>query len=252
MFKPVPVKRAYENIVTRIEQTILDGHFQVGAQLPSERELAEEFAVSRVVIREAVRNLEARGVVEVRHGSGTYVKALPGTMIEQSLTLLLRLEEASLLDLYVVRQALELVSAPRAAQYATTEEIEQLRQCLSDLQELATYAGDSDEAYLAFIEKDTAFHCLVAEASHNLPLATILQSILPLMNSGRLEIMKQANGANGTSNRRPLGNRHEPGQIVDELNGVFTAIVNRDPKAAEHFIYLHLQRAIAGYQHLKR
>ena len=252
MFTPVPVKRAYENIVDRIEQTILDGHFQIGDQLPSERELAEEFAVSRVVIREAVRNLEARGVVEVRHGSGTYVKALPGTIIEQSLTLLLRLEEASLLDLYVVRQALELVSAPRAAQYATAEEIDQLSRCLSDLRELAKDAGHSDNAYLAFIEKDADFHCLIAQASHNLPLATILQSILPLMNSGRLEIMKQTNGRDEATKRRPLGNRHEPGQIVEELSAIYTAIVNRDPKAAEHFIYLHLQRAIAGYQDLKR
>ena len=249
MFKPIPVKRAYENIVLRIERAITEGQLQIDDQLPSERELAEEFGVSRVVIREAIRNLEARRVVEVRHGSGTYIKAVPDPTIEQSLTLMLKLEEASLLDLYVVRQALELVSAPRAAQYATPEEVQTLRQCLEDLLSLSKDASDSEEAYLAFIDKDTDFHHLMAEASHNLPLVTLLEAVLPLMNLGRLEIIRQAN-VSDKEGWKTLHSRHQPEQITEELTNIFNAIASHDPKAAEHFIYLHLQHAIAGFHDL--
>src|SRR5688572_20217020 len=118
IFQSVAPERAYQVIVSQIERQITNGNLHEGDQLPGERELAEQFGVSRVVIREAMRNLQARNLVEVRHGSGTFISGKPGDTLTQSLTLLLKLEESSLLDLYVVRQALELVAAPRAAQYA--------------------------------------------------------------------------------------------------------------------------------------
>lgn len=250
MFEPIDAKRAYESIVSRIERTILDGHFQLGDQLPSERDLASEFGVSRVVIREAIRNLEARGIVKVRHGSGTYVKAKPGPAISKSLTLLLKLEEASLLDLYVVRQALELVSAPRAAQFATSEDIEALRRCLGEISDLAERGIDTEEKYLALIEKDTEFHLLMAEASHNLPLATLLDAILPLMNSTRRVILGRVTES-GERGYVSLYVRHRPEQIAEELRHLLNAIIDRDPSAAEHFIYQHLQNARAGFRDLQ-
>lgn len=245
VYQPAITMRAYENIVTQIEQTITGGRLQVGDQLPSERELAEQFQVSRVVIREAIRNLEARGIVEVRHGSGTYIKGVPGSTLTQPLTLLLKLEEASLLDLYVVRQALELVSAPRAAQYATPEDITGLRTCLEEMSHLLKQEIRSEEDFRVFSDKDCEFHRLMARASHNLPLETLLSAILPLVMSGRAEIISRTGGF------QQFIVRSERENVYQEHTHIVNAIANRDPKAAEHFTYLHLQRSMATFRDLE-
>jgi len=245
VYQPVTTTRAYENIAAQIEQTITSGQLRVGDQLPGERELAEQFEVSRVVIREAMRNLEARGIVEVRHGSGTYVRSIPSPAVTQSLTLLLELEEASLLDLYVVRQALELVAAPKAAQYATPEEIAALRNCLEEMAPLVKQGIHSEDSFRAFSTKDEEFHRLIAKASHNMPLATLLNAILPLVMSGRLEIINRTGGFQRFIARSGRENAHE------EHANIVNAIANRDPKAAEHFVYQHLQRSMATYRDLE-
>lgn len=244
-YQPVTTTRAYESITTQIEQTISSGQLQVGEQLPGERELAEQFGVSRVVIREAMRNLEARAIVEVRHGSGTYVKSIPSPALAQSLTLLLELEEASLLDLYVVRQALELVAAPMAAQHATPEEIATLRKCLEEMATLVEQGIHSEEGFCAFSTKDEELHRLVAQASHNMPLVTLLDAILPLVMSGRREIINRTGGFQRFIARSGRENAHE------EHTDIVNAIANRDPKAAEHFVYHHLQRSMTTYRDLE-
>ena len=103
VFEQIAPTRAYEDIVQQIEQAVSDGVFEVGDQLPGERELAIQFGVSRVVVREAMRTLEATGVVEVRRGSGTFITRVPSRFLTQSLTPLVELEGASLLELYEVR-----------------------------------------------------------------------------------------------------------------------------------------------------
>ena len=87
VFQPIAPPRAYEEIVEQIERAISDGVVRVGDRLPGEREMAVQFGVSRVVVREALRTLEARGLVEVRRGSGTFVLRLPSRFLSQSLTL---------------------------------------------------------------------------------------------------------------------------------------------------------------------
>src|SRR5579862_362904 len=105
--QPVEKTRSYEQIVTQIEEMIREGHFQIGDRMPSERALAEQFQVSRVVVRESIRHLEARKIVEVLQGSGTYVRRIPTQTLAQNVTFLLELEKSSFVDLMVVRQALE-------------------------------------------------------------------------------------------------------------------------------------------------
>ena len=245
MFEPIAITRAYENIVAQVEAAIIEGNLAVGDQLPGERELAEQFEVSRVVIREATRNLEARGIVEVRRGSGTYVKSIPSPALTRSLTLLLKLEEASLLELYVVRQALELVSASAAAQHATSEEIAALRTCLEEMSRLLEQEISSEDDFRVFSDKDTEFHLLIAQASHNLPLETLLSAILPLVMSGRAEIISRTGGF------QQFIVRSEPQNAYEEQTHIVNAIANRDPKAAEHFTYLHLQRSVATFRDLE-
>ena len=236
MYQRIDSQRAYEKIVEQIEQSIRDGQLLVGSQLPGERELAEQFGVSRVVVREATRYLESRGVVEVRHGSGTYVRGL-----SQSLTLSLQLQEASLVELYVVRQALELVSAPRAGQYATAEQIAALRKCLEDMTVMIERGIHTDDDYWDFSVKDQEFHLLIAEASNNHPLLNLLQAMLPLFTSGRAQILRRTGGLGQFITPERLNLVHE------EHANIGTAISNRDMKAAEQFMLWHLQRSMAAW-----
>jgi GntR family transcriptional repressor for pyruvate dehydrogenase complex len=244
IYQPIATPRAYEGIVSQIEQMIANNQIKVGDQLPGERDLAEKFGVSRIVIREAIRTLQARGVIEVRHGSGTFVKGTPDDTLARSLTLLLELEETSLLDLYVVRQALEVVAAPRAAQYATAPEIAALRECLARMEETIRKGFQDEEHFKEFTARDIELHSLVAQASHNTPLSTLLNTILPLIMSGRLEIINRTGGF------KKFVARSRPEIILEEHTNVVNAIVNRDPAAAEHFIYKHLQRSMATYRDL--
>lgn len=244
IFQSVAPERAYQVIVSQIERQITNGNLRQGDQLPGERELAEQFGVSRVVIREAMRNLQARRLVEVRHGSGTFISGNPGDTLEQSLTLLLKLEESSLLDLYVVRQALELVAAPRAAQYATAEDLDALKESLDDMATIIGKGIEVEEHFHIFTKSDIELHARVAEASHNVPLATLLRAILPMIMSGRLEIINRTGGF------KRFISRSIPSVVMEEHSNIVSAIINHDVTAAEHFVYKHLQRSMNTYRDL--
>ncbi len=245
VFQPIAPERAYQTIVAQIEELIAQGKLKQGDQLPSERELAEQFGVSRVVIRESIRNLQARGIVEVRHGSGTFVRANPKDTLTQTLTLLLKLEESSLLDLYVIRQALELVAAPRAAQYANEQDIKALRETLGEMRDIIAKGIDVEEHFEIFTRCDMELHARVADASHNAPLATLLRAILPMIMAGRLQIINRTGGF-----KRFIA-RSSPAVVIEEHTNIVSAIVNKDPAAAEHFVYKHLQRSMTTYRDLQ-
>jgi len=244
MYQPISPARAYEGVVDRIERMISGKQINVGDQLPGERDMAEKFGVSRLVIREAIRTLEARGVIDVRHGSGTFVKGMPGDTLTRSLTLLLELEETSLLDFYVVRQALEIVAAPRAALYATEQQIISLRNCLTEMEATIDQGIHVEEHFQRFTQHDIELHSLVAQSSNNLPLSTLLSVILPLIMSGRLEIINRTGGF------KKFIARSRPETILEEHTNIVNSIVNRDPGAAEHFVYKHLQRSLTAYRDL--
>jgi DNA-binding FadR family transcriptional regulator len=169
---------------------------------------------------------------------------MPGDTLTRSLTLLLELEETSLLDFFVVRQALEIVAAPRAAQYATQEQISSLRNCLAEMAATINQGIHVEEHFKQFTQHDIELHSLVAQSSQNLPLSTLLNVILPLIMSGRLEIINRNGGF------KKFIARSRPETILEEHTNIVNAIVNRDPTAAEHFVYKHLQRSMAAYRDL--
>jgi GntR family transcriptional regulator, transcriptional repressor for pyruvate dehydrogenase complex len=247
-----PPGRAYEQIVAQVEGMIAADRLRIGDQLPAERELAEQFDVSRVVIREAMRNLEARGVIEVQHGRGAFVRSRPdqapgegpGEAISRSLTLFLRLEESSLIDLYVVRQALEVTSAPLAAQHATPEQIAGMARCLEEMQAITAAGVHSVDDLRASSAKDFEFHGLIAAASGNLPLATLLDPVLVLIKTARLQLVDNAAGLERLLGR--LGSL----RLNEEHGSILTAITNRDAAAAQYFMYQHLQQSIVTYRDL--
>ncbi|QKV96224.1 FadR family transcriptional regulator [Streptomyces sp. NA02950] len=163
-WEPVPRTRTYELVLARIEEQILAGALRVGDRLPPERELVELLGVSRAAIREALRVLEAQGVLRSRVGtgpdSGSVIAAMPGAALGQVLRLHMALANFPVGDVFETRAALERSSARLAAAQATEEDLARLREPLLRM-------DDPDLPRERFNDYDTDFHVMLAEAGGN-------------------------------------------------------------------------------------
>lgn len=150
-------------VVAEIERLIQEQYREPGTRLPKESELADRFRVSRIVIREAMKILEERGVVEVRAGRGTMTAAPTPARVKDSLLRLFRdqpIPTLSEMELMLeLRETLEETAASLAAIRATSEDLAEISQALSDMA-----ANRSAEET---IEADLRFHIAIAKASHN-------------------------------------------------------------------------------------
>ena len=166
-----PVKRHEKlsgQVAEQIKQLILTCELKPGNRLPTERELSETFQVSRTVIREAIRGLEARGLVASQTGSGTYVRAIQGEDVVNSLGMYISSQSQSInLDsLMEVRRVLELQVIRLAAERATDQDLEKLDSILNQMNETK---NDTN----TFSKWDLEFHLEIARATNN-PLFSIL------------------------------------------------------------------------------
>ena len=135
MLKEVRKKRAYEDIVTQIQDLIKKGRLKQGDQLPNEKELSETFKVSRSTVREAILSLETMRLVERRQGDGTYVIASSEEALVHPLATALFGEKDDLIDIFYLRKIIEPEVAQIAAENATAEEIEELEKILREQEE---------------------------------------------------------------------------------------------------------------------
>ena len=172
-YKPVKRQATLSNqVAEQIQQLILSHDLKPGDRLPTERELGETFKVSRTVIREAIRTLEARGLVVSRTGSGTYVRALQGKDVASSLGMFINSQRKpfSLDALMEIRRVLEIEMVKLAAQRATKENIKQLE---SNLEMMCQTVDDVDE----FSKWDLEFHLVLADACGNQLFGIILEPL---------------------------------------------------------------------------
>src|ERR1700685_4472179 len=161
MYKVVRTSRLYEQIVQQIEDSILKGTLKAGDQLPSERELALKFGVSRTAVREAVKALHEKGLVEAYSGRGTFITDGTTEAVRQSINLMMRIDQAEGSEnLAEVRQILE----PEIAALAATR-IQEPQLVL--MREAFTVMNDALKDPDAYIEADLDFHLALAEAAEN-------------------------------------------------------------------------------------
>ena len=157
-----------QQVVDRVRALIADGTYPIGERLPPEGPLGEAFGVGRSTVREAMRVLASRGVVDVRHGEGTFVA--PGALREP---LEERLGRAGLRDLYEARLVLELPLAELAATRRTARDVAAMRKALK-ARAIAAKNGDVD----GYGDADFDFHLAVARASKNTALFDIYASFV--------------------------------------------------------------------------
>lgn len=163
-WRPVARSRAYELVVDQVEEQILSGTLRVGERLPGERDLAARLQVSRAAVREAIRTLEAQGVVRSSVGSGpdagTVVSAVPSEALTRLLRLHVALANFPMADVVDARVMLERFSAGLAAAHAGEEDLARLRELLSAM-------DDDGIDRERFNDLDTEFHISIAEAGGN-------------------------------------------------------------------------------------
>lgn len=182
MYKTIQASRLYEQIVQQIEQSILKGALKEGDQLPAERELAQQFGVSRTAVREAVKALREKGLVEAFPGRGTFITNGTSQAIRQSLDLMIRIgQPEGSLHLAEVRAILEPEIAALAATRIEDQHLAMMREAFGVMNGALK---DPD----AYIEADLDFHLALAEAAANPLILSLLDSIVGLLREQRSRI----------------------------------------------------------------
>lgn len=184
--------RLADRIVAQLEQMLLDGVYAPGQRLPSERELAEQFDVSRPSLRDALQQLEVKGLLLRRQGGGTYVcDNLVGGLTDPLFELIGRHPESQF-DLLEFRHALEGICAYYAALRGTSTDFSQIKQRYDEICAAQQQLDVAEEA--ASVGR---FYNAVAEASHNVVLLHLVRGLTPLVEQNirlNLEILQQKDG----------------------------------------------------------
>ena len=221
VYRTVRTSRLYEQIVQQIEDSILKGALRPGDQLPSERDLAQRFGVSRTAVREAVKALCEKGLVEAYSGRGTFITDGTSRVIRQSLDLIVRIgQREGSAHLSELRQMLE----PQIAALAATRVEEQL---LATMREAVVTMDSSLHDPAAYIEADLDFHLALAEAAGNPLVLSLLDSIVVLLREQRRRIFDVDGGP-------------ERGQFHHKR--ILEAIEQRDPERTRTAMRDHLEQ----------
>lgn len=207
-----------ERVTESILQRILAGEFKPGDKLPSERELGEQFGVSRTVVREAVRGLTGRGLVSVRAGSGLRVEAIDPTAVAESLAMLLRSNhEFDYHHVHEVRAMLEVQMAGTAADRADDKDLEDVRRAAEAMEN----ARGVEQSALCDLE----FHRAIGRATHN-PLYLVLHDA---MGDALIEVRRANHAGRGRED------------AVESHRKIVACIAAHDRKGAETAMRRHLE-----------
>ena len=221
MYKAVRTSRLYEQIVQQIEESILSGGMKAGEQLPSERELATSFGVSRTAVREAVKALREKGLVEAYSGRGTFITDGTTHAVRQSLDRMIRLgQPEGSAYLAEVREILEPEFTALAAIRVEEQHLASMREAIA-IMDRSMHKPD------AYIEADLDFHLALAEAAGNPLILSLLDSIVGLLREQRLRIF--------TATQGPVR-----GQVHHKK--ILAAIMQRDAALARIEMRAHLQQ----------
>lgn len=217
---PVRRTKVYEEVAARLRRLIADGRLKPGDKLPPERELASALGVSRTSVRDAIRTLQATGLLEPRQGEGTVIRELSTDTVVGPIASALLTRRDLLVDLMAVRKMIEPAMAREAARHARPDEIRQMEAIL------ARHASRLEAGGLA-IEEDSAFHDMIARASRNQVVPKVLDALMDLLREGR---------------ERSLQGRGRPQRSLRGHRQILEAIRQRDATAAARAMLNHLEQ----------
>jgi GntR family hexuronate regulon transcriptional repressor len=213
-------RKLYQQVASTIMESITSGKYKSGERLPSERDLAAAFKVSRPTIREAMIALEIRGLAETRHGSGIYITDHPPAH-EGSGDL-----DIGAFELTEARRLFEGEAAALAATTITDECLEELKQIVA---EMADENARKDTDWTA----DRRFHIAIARATRNTAIASVIENLLDMRYKSPLCVYM-------LERARRVGVQPR----VSEHRRILVALRKRDPRAARNAMRDHLARVI--------
>lgn len=222
MYTAIEKFRLYEEIVEQIERSIMRGMLKPGDRLPIERDLAQEFGVSRTAVREAVKVLQEKGLVQACAGKGTFVTKGSAQARGEILQVSGKYDRPETwMHLVEVREILEPGVAALAALRARDEHIGEMQKAFNTME-----AAQQDP--FAYFKAGLDFHHTLAEATGNPVLVSLMDSIVRLLREHRLRLFE----VKGSAERAQLYHR----QILE-------AVQQRDPEGTREAMCAHMQQA---------
>ena len=214
-----------QGVVAHLTDSIKGGSLNPGDKLPTESEIMRMLGVSRTVVREAISNLQAAGLVETRHGIGTFV--LEPSNAPMGLDPATVVTMRDVLDLLELRISLETEAVGLAAARRSDEQLAQLRAAVDSFEECARTGGDT-------VAPDMVFHLMIAQASGNRYVHDILTHLgTNIIPRARLNSAHFADDQPG----------HYIERVIHEHEDIFTAIARRDPEGARAAMRTHLSNS---------
>lgn len=235
MYIPIQSMKVFEQVAVQIEKRILEGELRSGDRLPTERELAEQFQVSRTAVREAMKILAQKGLVDMRPGRGTIIIDGSHEAMQDSIGLVMKLrlgEVGGSDNLVEVREILETEIAALAAARATEKEIAAMRQAVQAMDESLNKAD-------GYIAADNQFHEALAQATQNTLILILVNSIVNLLSEQRKQVFQVEGGP-------------QRGQIHHRR--ILDSVIRRDPEAARSAMRSHLRQVredVSGFTNHK-
>jgi len=221
VYKVVRTSRLYEQIVQQIEDSVLNGSLKPGDQLPAERDLAQRLGVSRTAVREAVKALREKGLVEAYSGRGTFITDGTSQAARQSFDLMVKIgQQDGSTHLAELRLILEPGIAALAAARVQEPELVTMREAVATMDR-----SQRDPA--AYIEADLDFHLALAEAAANPLILSLIDSIVGLLREQRIKIFNIEGGP-------------QRGQVHHKR--ILEAVERRDPEMARGAMRAHLEQ----------
>lgn len=223
-FEPVQQEKLSHGVVRQIEALILRGILRPGERLPSERELSERMKVSRPSLREALAELQDRGLLTSKAGAGVYVAEVLGSAFSPALVKLFASHEEAVFDYISFRRDLEGLAAERAARLASDTDLQVVDAIYQKMEAAHKKRNPADEAHL-----DADFHLSIIEASHNVIMLHMMRSMFEMLREGvfynRTIMFKQ---------------RTTRDTLLEHHKAINVALQNRDPVEARAAIERHL------------
>ncbi len=223
-FQRIQPEKLSQSVVRQIELLLLRGILRPGERLPSERDLAKKLGVSRPSLRDAIAELQARGLLSTRGGAGIYVADLLDSAFSDSLVNLFAQHDEALFDYIGFRRDLESMAAERAARHGSEMDLKVIDTIFRKMEAAHLLRDPTEEARL-----DAEFHLSIVEASHNIIMLHMMRAMFNLLHQGvfynRQMIFRQR------ATRDDLLAQH--GAINDALRA-------RDPVAARKAAERHL------------
>lgn len=228
-FRKVQPEKLSTAVVRQVEQLILRGVLRAGERLPSERDLADKLGVSRPSLREAIAELQERGLLSARAGAGVFVADVLGSAFSPALVRLFATHDEAVTDYLAFRRDMEGLAAERAARLGSDTDLAVIDAIFRRMEAAGAPGTGAD--------LDAEFHMAIIEASHNVVMLHMMRSMYELLREGVFYNRQMMFAQNITRDT-----------LLAQHRAINTALQARDPGAARRAVETHLDYVAQAYE----